>query len=287
MTGIQIVGPEILFKIKITENFVIPITQTALSSFIVSLMLCIAFVLLGRNLKKRPGRTQVLVEKGVTMLYNLVGDTMGRHNLKFAPYIGALFLSSVFGSLISTFGFFRSSTADLSTTMTWAVMTTLIVWYSNIKEMGFFKWLKSFSEPIAVITPINIISELANPVSMAFRHFGNILGGSVLTTLIYYALGAASSFAFSWIPSKLISTIPFLQIGIPAILSLYFDFFSAVIQALVFCMLTMIYIGMANPSEEERVAAREEERLANEQKQEKKRLKKEKKALKKASSKNV
>ena len=79
----------------------------------------------------------------------------------------------------------------------------------------------------------------------------------------------------------------FLQVGIPAVLSLYFDFFAAVIQALVFCMLTMIDVGMANPSDEERAAAREDERLANEQKAEKKRLKKEKKAMKKASIKNV
>lgn len=257
MSGIQIVGPQILFEIKITDSFIIPITQTALSSFVVMLGLCLAFILLGRNLKKRPGKCQVLVEKGVTMLYNLVGDTMGKHNLKFAPYIGALLLSSLFGSLISTLGFFRSSTADLSTTMTWAVMTTILVWYSNIKEMGFLKWLKSFTEPFAVMTPINLISEIANPLSMAFRHFGNILGGSVLTTLIYYALGAASSFLLSWVPAKIISTIPILQVGIPAVLSLYFDFFSSFIQAIVFCMLTMIYVGMANPPHEDKIEEKE------------------------------
>lgn len=248
---LEIVGPQILFEIKITEGFVIPITQTAVSSFVVMIALCTAFILLGRNLKKRPGRTQVLVEKGVGMLYDLVEETMGKHNLKFAPYIGALFLSSIFGSLISTLGFFRSSTADLSTTMTWAVMTTLLVWYSNIKELGFLKWLKSFAEPFWVMTPINIVSEVSNPLSMAFRHFGNVLGGSVLMSVIYFALAAASSFVLSWVPNAIISAIPILQIGVPAVLSLYFDFFSSAIQALVFSMLTMVYVGEANPPHDE------------------------------------
>ena len=177
---------------------------------------------------------------------------MGAHNMKFAPYIGALFASSIMGTLISTTGVFRSSTADLSTTATWALMTTFIVWGSNIKENGFLGWLKGFTEPVVVMTPMNIISEIANPVSMAFRHFGNVVGGSVLTTLIYYALSVVSSFVLGWIPNAFIASIPIFQVGIPAVLSLYFDFFSGAIQALVFCMLSMVYIGAANPPHPEK-----------------------------------
>ena len=180
------------------------------------------------------------------MLYNMVEDTMGAHNMRFAPYMGVLFLSSLFGSLIGTTGFFRSSTADLSTTATWAIMTMLIVWYSNIREQGFFGWLKSFTDPFPVMTPLNIISEFASPISMAFRHFGNVAGGLVLTSLIYAALALLSSALFGWLPG-ILGKIPFLQIGIPAVLSVYFDFFSGAIQALVFCLLSMVYIGIANP----------------------------------------
>ena len=122
-------GPKILFRIDL--GFLqIPITQTTLSSFVVMVLLMIACILCGRNLKKRPGKRQVIVEKLVTMLYNMVEDTMGAHNMRFAPYMGVLFLSSLFGSLIGTTGFFRSSTADLSTTATWAIMTMLIVCFS-------------------------------------------------------------------------------------------------------------------------------------------------------------
>ena len=238
-------GPKIYFTIPLFGG--IGITQTTVSSFVVMLLLCIAAVVLGSNLQKRPSRRQVLVEKGVTMLYDMVESTMGKHNSYWTPYIGALFCSSVLGSLASLTGFLRSSTADLSTTLTWALMTTALVWYNNIKNNGFFGWLKGFTEPVVVMTPMNIISEIAQPISMSFRHFGNIAGGSVLTALIYGGLSALSSFVLGWIPSEFISSIPIFQVGIPAVLSIYFDLFTGCIQALVFCMLTMVYVGAACP----------------------------------------
>ena len=249
--NLEINGPRIYFTIPV-GSIEIRITETVISSLVVTAILCILCVVLGRNLTKRPGKRQVIVEKMVAMLYNLVEDPMGKHNAKFAPYIGALFASSVMGSLISTTGFFRASTADLSTTATWAIMTTLIVWGSNIRENGVRGWLKGFTEPVVVMTPMNLISEIASPVSMAFRHFGNVVGGSVLTTLIYHALAVASSFVLGWIPNAFFSSIPIFQVGVPAVLSLYFDFFSGVIQALVFCMLSMVYIGAANPPHPEK-----------------------------------
>lgn len=249
--NIEINGPKVYVDIPITDNFSFTITQTTVSSFIVMILLCTAFYFLGRNITKRPGKMQVLTEKGVSMLYGLIDETMGSHNHKFAPYIGALFLSSFFGSIIGTTGFFRSATADLSTTATWAVMTIVIVWASNIKENGFWSWLKSFTEPIFIMTPMNIISEVATPASMAFRHFGNVAGGSVLTTLIYTALALLSNVLLSWIPNQFIASIPIFQVGIPAVFSLYFDFFSGAIQALVFSMLSMVYIGAANPPHDE------------------------------------
>ena len=251
---IEVTGPRILLTFSFFGLFDVTITETVLSSFLVMLTLVILSICLGRNLKKRPGRRQVLVEKVVQMLYNMVRDTMGEHNLRFAPYIGALFCSSLLGTLISMLGFFRSATADISTTITWALMTSVLVWFYSIKNNGFFGWLKGFTEPIVVMTPMNIVSEIAQPVSMAFRHFGNVAGGSVLTMLIYNALAAASALILGWIPNAFISSIPILQVGIPAVLSLYFDLFSGFIQALVFSMLTMVYVGAACPPPAEKNA---------------------------------
>ena len=156
-------GPKIYFTIPLFGG--IPITQTTVSSFAVMLLLCIAGIVLGSNLQKRPSRRQVLVEKGVTMLYGMVEDTMGKHNSYWTPYIGALFLSSIFGSYIGMTGIFRSSTADLSTTVTWALMTSVICWACSIKANGVLGWLKGFTEPVVVMTPMNLVSEIAQPIS--------------------------------------------------------------------------------------------------------------------------
>ena len=284
-------GPKIYFTIPLFGG--IPITQTIVSSFVVMVFLCIAGILLGRNLQKRPSRRQVLVEKGVSMLYGMVEDTMGKHNAYWTPYIGALFLSSICGSYIGMTGIFRSSTADLSTTVTWALMTSFLCWGCSIKANGFLGWLKGFTEPIVVMTPMNLVSEIAQPISMAFRHFGNIAGGSVLTSLVYSALATVSAALLglvgkSAIVSALIlvigaallasglraqkmarkifgivfiatgvlallglSGVPYLEVGIPGILSLYFDVFSGGVQALVFSLLTMVYVGNACPPPEE------------------------------------
>ena len=244
-------GPRILVEFSLF-GMDVRITQTVLSSFLVMMTLILLSWRLGKGLQKRPTRRQVVVEKAYTTLDNLVRETMGEHNAHFTPYIGALFLSSVGGTLISLFGgVFRSATADLSTTLTWALVTTGMVWHYNIKNNGFFGWLKGFTEPVVVMTPMNIISEIAQPISMSFRHFGNIAGGGVLTSLIYAALAAASSLVLGWIPNEVISSIPIFQVGIPAFLSIYFDLFSGCIQALVFSMLTMVYVGSACPPPEE------------------------------------
>jgi F-type H+-transporting ATPase subunit a len=185
---------------------------------------------------------------------------MGKHNSHFAPYIGTLFLSSMFGSLIGTTALLRSATGDFSVTLAWALVTSGMVWYNNIKNFGFKAWLKGFTEPIFIMTPMNLISEVAQPMAMAFRHFGNIAGGSVLTTLIYAALALASQAIFSWLPAMVFELIPpVLQVGVPAFLSLYFDFFSSFVQAFVFCLLTMVYVAGACPSPEELEAAKAEE----------------------------
>lgn len=284
-------GPIIYFTLPLFGG--ISITQTTVSSFLVMIALCVAGILLGRNLQKRPSRRQVLVEKGVSALYGMVEDTMGKHNAHWTPYIGALFLSSICGSYIGMTGIFRSATADLSTTLTWALMTSFLCWGCSIRANGFVGWLKGFAEPIAVMTPMNIVSEIAQPISMAFRHFGNIAGGGVLTSLLYTALATGSAailglvgqsvpvsvvvlavgvvlllggvrkgkllykifgvvFAATGLLALLgLTGVPYLQVGVPGILSLYFDVFSGGVQALVFSLLTMVYVGNACPPPEE------------------------------------
>ena len=253
---LQVSGPKVFFvlpwDLPDTTIFTMKnlITQTTITLFVTTIILIILAVTLTRKITKRPGKVQVLLEKVVGMLYNLVESTMGKHNIRFAPYIGTLFVSSIFGSIIGMTQIFRSSTADLSVTMAWALVTTGMVWYNNIKNFGLKAWLKGFTEPIFVMTPMNIVSEIASPLSLAFRHFGNVAGGSVLTALIYGALSLLTSVLLGWLPG-LLGEIPFFQAGIPAVLSIYFDLFSGFVQALVFSLLTMVYVSGACPPPEE------------------------------------
>lgn len=95
---------------------------------------------------------------------------------------------------------------------------------------------------------MNIIGEMATPVSMAFRMFGNVASGSIISTLVYAGLAWLNQAVFGWLPGVLgdmAAELPILQLGIPAILSIYFDVFSGVLQAFIFCMLTMLYIASA------------------------------------------
>ena len=253
---IQVTGPKVFFELPfdLPDSTIFTmknlITQTTITLFAVTVILLILAFALTRKITKRPGKVQVLLEKVVTMLYNLVEGTMGKHNVKFAPYIGTLFVSSIFGSIIGMTQILRSTTADLSVTMAWALVTTGLVWANNIKNFGLKAWLKGFTEPIFVMTPMNIVSEIASPLSLAFRHFGNVAGGGVLTTLIYAALALLSNAVLGWLPD-FIGTIPIFQAGIPALLSVYFDLFSGFVQALVFSLLTMVYIAGACPPVEE------------------------------------
>ena len=293
-------GAFIYFTIPIFGG--INITQTTVSHLIVTIFLCTLSIVLGKNLQKRPGKMQVLVEKGVMMLRNMVVESMGEHNAHWTPFIGTIFLSSLCGSFIGLSGFLRSSTADLSCTIVWALMVSVIIWYQNIKHNGLVGWLKGFTEPIVVMTPMNIISEIAQPVSMAFRHFGNVAGGGVITTLIYTSLSLASAavlnlitasgwlvsivmllagagLIFLWKKQKkvvalvfgvlsavlgffgllqaagILAGVPILALGIPAVLSCYFDLFSGFVQAYVFTLLTMVYIAGALPAPQEQAAA--------------------------------
>ncbi len=294
--NVNVTGPFIYFTIPIFGG--IPITQTTVSSFIVTVILMVAGVILGKNIKKRPDGKQVLVEKGISMIHGMVVDTMGKHNAHWTPFIATIFLSSICGSLIGLTGFLRSATADLSCTIVWAVMVSVIIWYNNIKNNGFLGWLKGFTEPVVVMTPMNIISEIAQPVSMAFRHFGNVAGGGVITSILYTALASLSATLLNLIASsgvlvalivlatgvaltiwgkkidKLgrlvvgiviaalgvfgllqsfgwLSGVPVLAFGIPGVLSIYFDLFSGFVQALVFSLLTMVYIAGACPDPSE------------------------------------
>ena len=224
------------------------ITQTLVVTWLVMAVLTALAWWLGHDLKlenisKRQAAAEYLVER----LDRFVHENMGRNLDQYIPLVGAIFALSVFCNLISVLGFW-SPTADLNTELAWAVVVFILITYHKLKANGLGGYLKGYLDPIFLMAPINVISELATPVSMACRHFGNILSGIVINGLIYAALAAASSSLLGLLPGalgSLLSHIPILAVGIPAILSVYFDWFSGVMQAFIFCILTILYIANA------------------------------------------
>lgn len=235
-TGIPVLG-----DILITETLVVSWLVMAL---LTGLCIWLTRGLKVENISKRQAFAEMLVEMANNFVRNNTGGTKFD---KLIPFVAALFATSVVSNLISLVGL-RSPTADLSTEAAWAVVVFIMITANKIKAGGFLGYLKGFTTPIAVMTPFNILSELATPVSMACRHFGNILSGIVINGLIYAALAAASSSLLGLLPGalgSLLSHIPILAVGIPAILSVYFDWFSGVMQAFIFCILTILYIANA------------------------------------------
>lgn len=227
------------------------ISETMVVSWIVMIVITGLCIWLTHDLKvEKISKRQAAAEMLVEMANKFVIGNAGEKFRRLIPFVAALFATSVVSNMISLVGL-RSPTADLSTEAAWAIVVFVMITAQKIKTSGFGGYLKSFTTPIAIMTPFNVLSELATPISMACRHFGNILSGVVINGLIYGALALASSRLFGLLPGalgELLSMIPILDVGVPAILSVYFDWFSGFMQAFIFCMLTIMYI--ANAAEE-------------------------------------
>ena len=246
LTGVKEVevnGPKVITSFTIPGiDLTINLTETIVVGWIVILILLAVILFLTHNMQVRAvTKRQAIAEMLVETVENLVDSSMGKKFRSFAPYIATIFVFSCFGSLISLIGL-RPVTGDFNTTFCWGLMTFVLVERAKIKTSGIGGFLKGFFEPIPLMLPLNLLSEAATPVSMGFRHFGNVAGGMIITSLLYFALTAAST--------ALGLAVPVLTVGIPALLSVYFDLFTGFMQAFIFFMLTMAYLDSAFGSEE-------------------------------------
>lgn len=244
---VDVLGPRKMIRLLDGDTEIFSISETVVTGWLLIILLFILIKWLTSDLKVVPtSKKQVLAEWFVTFFNNLVKENMGSKMMHLAPYIATIFTFALTGSLISIFGF-RSMTVDICCTGTWAALTLIMITYYKIKANGFGGYLKSFTEPVAVITPINILSEVATPLAMALRMFGNISSGMIISSIVYAFLTVLSNVVYNALCLNLAALNYFhiFQIGVPAVLSIYFDFFSGVIQSYVFIMLTMAYVGDA------------------------------------------
>ena len=202
------------------------LTESVIVQWIVILILLAVVLILTHNLKPVPEtKRQAAAEMLVEFVRDTVHGTMGTKYNAYTPYIITLLCYIMINNLMGLMGL-RNPTADVSVTGTFALMTFVLVQYNRAKTGKFKGYFKSFIEPLPFMLPFNIIGEVANPLALALRLFGNMIAGTVIGGLIYFALG---NFA----------------VLVPAVASLYFDIFSAVMQSYIFIMLSMSYISSA------------------------------------------
>jgi len=245
--GISVTGAQVFMTIPM-PIMDLHITESQVNSLAVLISLAGFIFFITRGLAIRPTtKRQVIAEWIVETVQKLVNTNMGERFAAFAPFITAILALSAYSSLSSMLGMFPP-TSDVNTTFGWAILVFGLITYYKLKG-GVGNYVKGFFEPLFILAPLNVIGEIATPISMAFRHFGNVLSGVVISTLMAAGLQVASSAILGWLPGFL-GNIPFLRFGIPAIFSIYFDIFSGCMQAFIFAMLTMLNIANNFPEEE-------------------------------------
>ena len=246
--GLNITGARIFFTVPMPLMDMY-ITESQINTWLVSLSLlglCL-FLTHGIAADRRTTR-QMIAEWIVEQCEKLVKQNM-EHDFfaGYAPFVAAIMALSACSSLLTLIGLYPP-TSDMNIVGGWALLVFILIMKNKLKA-GPVYYLKTLLEPIPFMAPMNVIGEIATPISMSFRHYGNVLSGSVISALVVWALGNLTSKLLGWLPG-ILGQVPFLRIGIPAILSLYFDIFSGCLQAFIFAMLTMLYVSGGYPAAE-------------------------------------
>ena len=201
------------------------ITTTTISLMVVVVAILIFGVFARRALMKADdniGAFQNFLEYAYELLETMAGGILGENSYRFINYIGTIFLFILISNLSGLLGL-RNPTGDYAVTFLLGMVTFFIVHYQGFKNRR-LKHITVLFEPTPLLAPLNIIGELANPLSISLRLFANVLSGVIMMGLWY-------------------SMMPlWAKIGVPAFLHVYTDVFSGCIQTYVFCMLTMVYI---------------------------------------------
>jgi F-type H+-transporting ATPase subunit a len=201
----------------------IPVAESVVISWVVIAVIGLLSFFLTRNLKTQNiSRRQAAAEFIVTKLEGMVEGMIGEEGKEYVPYLITVLLFIAFSDIIGLFGM-KPPTKDMNVTAALAIMSIVLVQVAGIRKKKVKGWLKSFTQPIAVVTPINILELVIKPLSLCMRLFGNVVGAFVIMEL-------------------LICLVP---VGIPLVFSMYFDIFDGLLQAYVFVFLTSMYIAEA------------------------------------------
>lgn len=244
--GVVITGAMVYFTIPMPLQEW-PITEAQVNSLAVVLSVLGLCLYLTHGITVIPqSKRQLAAEWIVEKVDRLVTENMGPKFAGFAPFVAGILALSALSSLSSLLGLF-APTSDFNIVLGWALLVFILITHMKLKS-GLWEYIKGFFSPIFVFAPLNILSEFITPLSMSFRHYGNVMSGMVISALIAYGLRSLSLKLLGFLPG-ILGSVPFLQVGLPAVLSLYFDIFSGCMQAFIFAMLTMMFVSTAAPEE--------------------------------------
>ena len=205
--GINITGARIFFTVPMPLQK-LPITESQINSWLILISILGLCLFMTHGLKVRADtKRQHAVEWIVEKAESLVRSNMGEYFMGFSPFIAAILALSALSSLLSLFGLYPP-TSDLNVVAGWAILVFGLITYYKMK-CGPLQYLKSFAEPVPLLAPMNVLSEVATPLSMAFRHYGNVLS-------VYFDLfsGCLQAYIFAML------TMMYVSGGFPA--DLYF-----------------------------------------------------------------
>jgi F-type H+-transporting ATPase subunit a len=199
-----------------------PVTSTVLATSCMVVVLSALAILAGRRIGATPGRWQAAAEWGMSALGTLLAEMTGTSGQRYVPLVATIAIFVLAANLMAAVPFVEAPTADINTPAALALVVFCSVHYFGVRELGLVGYVRKFARPLALFLPINVLGHLTRTLSLAIRLFGNMVSHQIIVAIL----------------------LVILPLLVPAVLEI-FGLFIGVLQAYIFTILTVVYIGGA------------------------------------------
>ena len=223
-------GEKLILHVSLGSfSFSFDILTVIMSWIVIIVLVVVALILrrgLGQDIEEKPSRTQAILESLIDLLKGQLTSSFSSDKLarELFPFVSTVFMFVLVSNWLSVIPYCESPTKDLNVTLSLALLVFVMSQLLAVRMRGGIRYLKGFLEPYPFMLPLNIVSEIAKPISHSFRLFGNTFGGAILVTVV---------------------SAKFAPVLVPAALNAFYGLFVGAIQAFVFAILTVAYINVA------------------------------------------
>jgi len=223
-------GEKLILHVSLGSfSFSFDILTVIMSWIVIIVLVVVALILrrgLGQDIEEKPSRTQAILESLIDLLKGQLTSSFSSDKLarELFPFVSTVFMFVLVSNWLSVIPYCESPTKDLNVTLSLALLVFVMSQLLAVRMRGGIRYLKGFVEPYPFMLPLNIVSEIAKPISHSFRLFGNTFGGAILVTVV---------------------SAKFAPVLVPAALNAFYGLFVGAIQAFVFAILTVAYINVA------------------------------------------